>query len=434
MKAFIIAIILLTGSSVRGQIQFSSLEDVFRYADSHSIAIQSAHIQEQIFLSQEREARQALLPGINGSAGMTNNITLQPTLVPAQLFNPSAPEATYEEFTFGKKYLYNSGVQVNWDVLNFQKWFAVRTASAQTGFGKANTDQIRFDTYQALAGTYYSILLSEQYREIYQYHLETSRDILSHAEEKYLAGIISIEARNQARIQLLKAENELRDLETSLQQLYTQFQSQLGVDEDILITEAITTSGDALTTLNATSPHPEVAVQEAQLDLMQAQLKQAKYLLYPSISIGYQYNYTWATDQFLDFSNVNNLPQQSLGVKLNIPIFNGGASKGKIARAGLSVIQQEHLLENTIQATRREDEMLQRQYIRALAALQEKQEILDLQMENDQHSENKYQSGLISLDERLDKYQDLLTVQNQYLQSLSDYYVNYYQLYIRQIQ
>lgn len=78
--------------------------------------------------------------------------------------------------------------------------------------------------------------------------------------------------------------------------------------------------------------------------------------------------------------------------------------------------------------------ILQTQYRRAVDALREMEDLLTLQKVNDQHTNNKYQGGLISLDERLDKYQDLLNLQNQYLQSLSDYYVSYYKLYIRQIQ
>lgn len=435
MKSFVISCLLLLSYPLSGQqIQFSSLADVFRYADHHSTSIRTAYLQEQVYASQEREARRSLLPSLNASAGMTDNITLQGTLVPAQLFDPTAPEGTFATYTFGKKYLYTTGVQINWDILNWQKWMAIETASAQAQLGIANTRQAQYQVYQALAGTYYTILLNEKYQALYLQNLETSRQIYTHAEEKYRTGIISEDARNLAKIQELKAAHDLKDLENHLQQLYLQFQSQLNLDQNILLTEQLDSSGNVWQDQNITSLHPEMIVQEAQLKIAQAKLRQAQHSSYPVLSLGYQYNYSWATDQLLDFSGVNELPQQSLGLKLSIPIFNGLSGKEQTARAKLNVLQQEEILSNTSHTINKEDMILQTQYRRAVDALREMEDLLTLQKVNDQHTNNKYQGGLISLDERLDKYQDLLNLQNQYLQSLSDYYVSYYKLYIRQIQ
>jgi outer membrane protein len=49
------------------------------------------------------------------------------------------------------------------------------------------------------------------------------------------------------------------------------------------------------------------------------------------------------------------------------------------------------------------------------------------------HAENKYNSGITSLNERLDSYEDLLNAQNAYLQSLASYTLAKYKLNIRQI-
>ena len=58
---------------------------------------------------------------------------------------------------------------------------------------------------------------------------------------------------------------------------------------------------------------------------------------------------------------------------------------------------------------------------------------MDLQQQNDKHMENKYQGGIISLDERLDKYDDLLKLQNNYLQSLAAFTLAQYKIYIRKM-
>ena len=80
-----------------------------------------------------------------------------------------------------------------------------------------------------------------------------------------------------------------------------------------------------------------------------------------------------------------------------------------------------------------EDETLRLQYQQSDNNLNRTKEILTLQGQNDTYTENKYEAGIISLDERLDRYNDLLAAQYNYLQSLGDFSLAQYKVYIRQI-
>jgi outer membrane protein len=115
-----------------------------------------------------------------------------------------------------------------------------------------------------------------------------------------------------------------------------------------------------------------------------------------------------------------------------VPIFNGFATREKVLQTKLVLEQQQTLLENKKIQGAKEDETLVLQYQQSVQELQKQGEILDLQQQNDVFTANRYNSGIISLDERLDKFTDLLAVQNQYMQALSDYYISYYKIYIRQ--
>ena len=76
--------------------------------------------------------------------------------------------------------------------------------------------------------------------------------------------------------------------------------------------------------------------------------------------------------------------------------------------------------------------MLQLQLEQASDQLEDNREILALQQQNDLHAENQYQKGVTSLTRRLDHYNDLLAVQDQYLQSLAEWTLAQYKIYIRQ--
>lgn len=418
--------------SVQAQRSFSSLQQVLDYADNHAMSIQSAKDQQQIAASKYRTSKAALLPSLNASAGFNDNITLQPTLVPANLFNPAAPSGTFNEYTFGRKYVYSTGAQASWDVLNFQKWFDIKTADAARKLSEASIVNARFEVYNQLAQTYYSILLTEKYIVIAKGNIAASDSIYLIAKGKYEAGIFTQENLTRSKIQLVQVEQQAANLSSLLAQLYNQLQVQLNTNEQLILIDSLSAAySDEEDKATITSVHPQVQVQEAQLKLNEQQLAQSRSMLYPTLTLGYQFNQSWASDNMFDLSGANNLPQQLWGAKLSIPLFNGASTRGKICQSRIQLQQQLQVLENRRLATKKEDENLDLQYHQSIEDMNKQEEILALQSNNDDHSKDRYESGIIGLDERLDKFTDLLQVQNQYMQSLSNYYINYYKRYIR---
>ena len=417
------------------QLQIHSLAELLRYADSNAIVLKSSVLQQNISASKAQESKSYLYPSITGTSGFNDNLTLQKTLVPEQLFNPAAPEGSFKEMKFGKQYMYSAGVQAQWDILDFPKIFASKTAALQLKSDLSNTQRTRFNTYNQLASTYYSILMDKDALRIYQQNLSVSKDMLFNAREKYGKGIISEADYNQAAMQNLKNERDVASTEQDIEMLYRQLQTQLDLTETVAIQPNDTTeNANPVTDTTFLLPtHPEVAWQQTQVDLANASLKETKALRLPSLSANYAYNYNWAMTGFVDFGNASQLPQQYVGLKLNVPIFTGFTTRQKIAQSQFALKQQELQLENIKISEAKQDEMMVIQYRQSLDKLQKNKDILALQTNTDFHYANQYKSGLISLDTRLTKYKDLLSAQNDFLQSLADYRLAEYKLYIRQL-
>lgn len=417
------------------QLQIHSLTQLLRYADSNAIVLKSFVLQQRISASKQQESKSYLYPNITGTSGLNDNLTLQPTLVPEQLFNASAPDGSFKEMKFGKQYMYSAGLQAQWNFLDFQKKFASKTAALQVKADQSNMQRARFNTYNQLASTYYSILMDKDALLIYQKNKVVSAEMLSNAQEKYSKGIISEADYNEAAMQNLKSERDLVSTQQDIETLYRQLQTQLNLTE-IIIVQSEDSNLNNTPTADTTflwSIHPEVAWQQTQVDLANASLKESKALRLPSLSASYAYNYNWAMTNFVDFSNASHLPQQYIGLKLSVPIFNGFSTKQKIAQSQFAVQQQELQLENIKITEAKQDEIMVIQYKQSVDKLQKNKKILALQDNTDFHYANQYKSGLISLDMRLTKYKDLLSAQNDYLQSLADYRLSEYKLYIRQL-
>jgi outer membrane protein len=413
------------------QIQFQSFQDVLKYADEHAIQIQSAVIGEQIASANKKDAKSYLYPSVNASAGYNNNLTLQPTLVPAEFFDSNATSGTFRELTFGQQHVYSTGVQAQWNILNFQQLFASQTANIIAEQSEMNTQKSKFNTYNHLASTYYSILLTQEAIVIYEENLKVSEAIYKSTNEKFQKGIVSEDALNSAKIKQLQNRNTLQQALSNRSRFYTQLQSQLNTNKQIIISDS--PQNYSLTSTNFETIHPEITWQEMEVDKQRSLLKEKKALLLPNLSLDYQYNTSWATDGFTDFSNANELPQQYIGAKLNIPIFSGFSSRSKIKKSKLELQQQELQLENTKLVKQNEDDLLLLDVNQFEEELAENSKIMVLIQKNDVHAENKYNSGITSLNERLDSYEDLLNAQNAYLQSLASYTLAKYKLNIRQI-
>ncbi|MEM6632932.1 MAG: TolC family protein [Bacteroidota bacterium] len=430
MKYIIILILIIGYLPSSAQIQFYSFQEVLDYADSHALAIQSATLSEQITKAEKQEAAANLLPTIGGTLGYNDNITLQPTLVPAQIFNPAAPEGSFEELTFGTKFQYSRGVQVQWDILNFQKFFAYQASKISIDESKAHTEVNRLNTYNQLASTYYSILLTQESIEIYQENLLIGDSILVHAQRKFQDGILSEAEVNRAEIKQRQNQRNLNQAKNNLDQFLVQLQSQLNTEQIISVSDS--PESFSLQTTSILAPHPEVIKQEFAVAKYESLLKQAKAMRLPSVSLVYQNNTIWATENFMDFDNSNRLPQQVFGIQINLSEFLGLTTRPKVRQSKWNVQLQHLQLENTKLVKDQEDKLLQLQWEQASDQLRENKRILDLQEQNDLHAENNYQGGLTSLDNRLDTYDDLLVAQDSYLQSLAACTLAQYKIYARQ--
>ena len=426
----ILVILVGSFSYSNAQVVFHSIDELFAYADDNAIILKSASENEHLFLSKVKEKKSDLLPNISASLGYNDNITLQPNLIPAQIFNPSAPEGEFSEVVFGTKYQYNGSLQAKWDVLNFQRKFAVEVSKIELSKAEATTEINRFNLYNQLASTYYSILLTQESIEVYEENLTVSDTILVNASNQFQKGTISESAYNQALINRKQTASQLNMIQNSLQQYYVQLQSQLHTQDTIKIEDNFEQFG-LLSSTNSKA-HPQLLFQKANLLSSEAQLKQTKAIRLPTLSLVYQNSKTWATDDFLGFSNANELPQQIFGVTLSKNLFDFSAKK-KIEQSKINIQLQKLELESFELEMQKEDELLELQLSQGLTQLGDYEQILALQKKNDQHSENLYQSGLISLDNRLEKYKELLNAQNNYLSSLASLTLSKYKKHIRQI-
>jgi len=422
---------LCTALNTKAQLRFASLQELWAYADAHNIQLQAAEAGKTTAGINVKQSYGAILPTVTANGSFTDNMTIQPTLVPANLFNPSAPAGTYTEATFGRRYIYNGNVVAQVDILNTQDWFAIKAAKLNNEIALLNIAKSKTDLYGQLASAYYSYVLLTEAERLSRDNLQTTTTAYNLATNKFTEGLISEITLNTAKINNEKAG---KSLELAMQNKLLQLNNLkilLNTRDSILITERVE-KDNALALGDVFAPDPNVQLSAMQMQAAKNEWQSSKAAFAPTMSAIYQYNTQIAGDQFLKFSNTNNLPQQYWGLRLSVPVFSGGAKKYQVQKAKVDYSLKQKEYNNAKLQSGINDENLLIAYNSALSVYNKSKDILQLYQGNDTHAERRLSEGVISLDERLKTYSDLIVNQNEYLQSMSDYMIQQYRLQIRQ--
>jgi outer membrane protein len=153
----------------------------------------------------------------------------------------------------------------------------------------------------------------------------------------------------------------------------------------------------------------------------------------PTLSAVYQYSQQISGDKFMQFSNTNNQPQEYVGLRLSVPLFAGNTRNYQVQKAKIDLTLKQQQFEAARLQSSINNQNVIIQYNTALRAFENAKTILALYQKNDTHASMRATEGIIPLDERLKYYADMVTNQQEYLQSMSDFFIQQYRLQIRQI-
>lgn len=413
------------------QLRIASLQDVWGYADTHNIQLQVANAGKETASINVRQAKSAVLPTVSANGAFTDNVKIQPTLIPADLFNPAAPAGTYTEATFGRRYIYNGTLNVQFDLINTKDWFTIKAAKLNNEMASLHIATQKQSLYEQLANVYYTYLLLNEAEKLFAENVKTAKKSYQIATNKFKEGLISEVTLNTALINKEKAEKALEaTVENKSLQLNT-LKSILNTKDSIVITEALL-DGNPLVANSSFAIDPNVQLANMQLQATKNEWRSSKASFAPTLSAVYQYNTQVAADDFLKFNNSNTMPQQYWGLRLSIPIFSGNSRKYEVQKAKIDYDLKQKEVENARLQADITNQSLMIAYNSSVNTYTKSKGILSLYQNNDTHAERRLNEGIISLDERLKFYSDLISNQNEYLQSLSDYLIQQYRLQIRQ--
>ena len=432
-KLVCLAAALYGMTSVQAQIVFHSLNEVWTYADQHSITLRTAAYDYQKARLNSKISAGSILPQITASASGTDNTSLQTTLLPAEIFG--GPKGKYDPVQFGQKYIYTGGYTAQLDILSLQNWLNVRITKETELADRDSVANYRRNVYQQLASQYYNYLLMQEAAVLAARSLSIADSVNRSMANKFSEGLVN---KGNADVAEINYERSKQSFVTSQYQMLT-----AGNNLKLLLNLSPTDSvriddkwdRDALNYSGGEfAPDPGLRLAADQINITRLQSKSVESSLLPILTVQYSNTTQQNDNKYEPFASPSGwFPARYWQLKASWQIFNGGSRLFQVQKSRINLLEKQALYENQQKQVAINDANLILARAKAAELVQSSKRVMELQFDNYEHISNRYREGVNTLDDRLSAFSDYITYQNQYLNNLSDLLVQLYLIKLRQM-
>lgn len=405
-----------------GQVPKWTLKQVQEYAVEHSTQTANALLDVRGAKRKIWETTTTGLPQVNASVAYTNNIKIPITLVPAFIFDPSAPPDQFVELQFGTPQ--SMMVEFKVDQLIFSGSYIVALQASRTyrKLSENTLEKSEIDIKGTVANTYYLILLGEDSLKTLNATYENMKKTLFETREMHNAGFLEDTDVDQLQLTLTDLENSIKKIKREIEITYRLLKYQMGYELDKPISLAdsldnILAGIDAQALLGSSfklENHIDFRIiktqERAQQLLMRSEI--AAYL--PTVSAYLSHTYNAMRDKFNFFNDEKWYASTVLGVRVDIPIFSSGMRSARVGQAKMELRKVRNQRKQAADGLQLEYMQARSEFIDALDKKDNTRKNVELAKRIFEKTQVKYREGMsTSL--------NLVQIQNQYLTTENNY-------------
>jgi len=322
-----------------------SLKDCIDYGLKNFGTVRVAEYQKQIADQAAREAVSAYLPQVSGVGALDNNIKLQSTLLPAGFGGRNEPT----RIALGSKYQTSASAQADQVLYDKSLLIGIKAAGPNQQRADLTERQTREDIVYNVAANYYQVMVSRQQIRLLRDNLGRTEQVLKILKLQREQGVIQPLDYNRTEVSYNSTLSQLTVAENNLDQALNRLKFQMGraPEQPLQLPDSVRTNEapqaapvgfDARSLTRFQLSENELTLR--QLDL---QRTQAGYL--PRLTASARYG-TLALGNQLGPSLENFTGFGSIGLRLNVPIFDGFRRKSQIQqqKLNLRIIQEQQKL------------------------------------------------------------------------------------------
>ena len=430
MKKNYFVILALSTFSIGVMGQGLTLKQCVDYAYSNNGTIKNANTDVTIAQKKVNEQVGSILPQIDASSSLTDNLKLSTTLLPGELINKPG---TQIPVTFGTKYSFSGGVQLTQKIFDPSFGVALKAVKIVKQQAEQNLRKSKEQTAYTISGTYYQTLVIGKQINTLHSTLETSEKLLASTELKFNNGMAKKVDVDKIHVSYNNIKSQTQQSELSYQQSLNNLKYMMGMPVEsklVLSTEAIDNDISVFEApVDNFKIDNRVDYQLQKINLigneLDKQRNQAGYM--PSLSFNGNYGVSAMRNEF-DFTKQGGqwFPSSSIGLTLKIPIFDGFQRNARVSQTKLNIEKSKVSIQLTEQSIRVDLSNNEIQYRNAIDNIHNEKDNLDLAESVYKNIQNQFQQGASSS-------LDLVQAESAYTESQNNYYNKLLTLYIARI-
>lgn len=415
-----IILLLVSGATWAQEAQTVSLKQAIDYALENKVDAKKAKLQIENSEYLIQEARAGALPSVNGFGSLTYNPILQETAIPSSSF-PGGEQSTDPFIILAMGQAWNSvaGVTLNQNLFDQTVFTGLKAARTTREFYLINADLTNEQIIERVATAYFNVFVqSEQLATIdstYQNMVKTHNVIKSLYDNGLARKIdldrvdVSLSNIRTNRLQLINS--------VTLQENALKFYMGMRIEQAIaLVKEDVDVRPLLMEDTISMENRTEFKLLKKQEELLKLQKDAYKAAYYPTLSLSASYNYMGQGERFPIGSGLGNgvywSDFSSIGLNLNIPIFNGFAIKARVSQADIELRELQADIEDTQLGLDLEYQNAKSIIDNSYAAVQDQIENVDLAEKVVDNTNNNYLQGLATLTDVLDAENALVNAKN----------------------
>lgn len=377
----------------------ATLQQVIDYALTNKPGVKQSLVDEEI---GEREIKSALsgwLPQLNVDANLNHNIKQQA--------NAITTDGQTSYITFGTKNTSSIILQADQQFLNAGLIQASKSAKYYRQQYKQTTENNQINTVVDVSKAFYDILTSQEQLNIITQNIARLEKQLKDSKAQYEAGIVDKTDFQRAQISLSNSRADKKRTDELLKYKYAYLKGLIGYNSQNNLSLTFsnrTMEQDVMldtTQLLQYENRIEYRLLQTQRELQTINTNYNKLAYLPTLSGFYNYSYNYLNN---DFGNLysQSFPGSVVGLRLNIPVFQGTRRIQEIKRSQLL----EQRLDLEIEDVKNQ---INTQYEGAMANYKANYNDWKTARENVEISEQVYNTIKLQYDEGVKAYLDLMT-------------------------
>lgn len=426
ISTLLILVRLLGGTPVSAQTAYT-LQEAVDYAIKSNLNIKNSQLDAKSAEARIGEIRAAGLPQVNAQFNFTDNLIVQRAFLPAAFFPGSAPDAPPVAVQFGVNYASSLGASLNQLIFSGTYFVGLKAAATYRELAQKNVVQSKVNVAEAVTKAYYSAQVAVERAKVLDLNIERLDTLMRDTRATFEAGFVEKLDVDRLEVQLNNLKTERQKVQNLIELSYTLLKYQMGMPltDQIVLTDSVDESNASnlpASISNAVdyAKRIEYSILNTQGDLAELDIRRIRTGYLPTVSGFASYGYNTGRNNFSDVFTQKWFNNSTIGLNVQIPIFDGFTKKYQIQQAQYTL---EKLNQGRDLLTQSIDLQVQQSNItltNSLQTLETQQRNVDLAEEVVRVTKIKYQEGVGSNIEVITAESSLKEAQTNYFAALYD--------------